>query len=63
MCKVSTIEELKEMKEDKEMSDFLDSFGCNIAESNKYIDELLENVNYRCALYKSLKKLHLSLVK
>ena len=62
MCKILTIQELQEMKEDKEMSDFLDNFG-NRDESNKFIDDLLENIKYIRACYKSNNKSHLYVVK
>lgn len=62
MCKILTIEELQEIKEDKEMSDFLDNFG-NRDESNKFIDDLNEHIKYKRACYKSTNKSHLYIVK
>lgn len=62
MCKILTIQELQEMKEDKEMSDFLDNFG-NRDESNKFIDDLLENIKYIRTCYNSNKKCHLQVIK
>lgn len=62
MCKILTIGELQEMKEEKEASDFLENFG-NRKESNKFIDDLNEHIKYKRACYKSANKSYLYVVK
>lgn len=63
MCKILTIEELQEIKEDKEMFDFLDNFGGSIEENNKFIDDFSEHIKYKRACYNSNKKCHLQVIK
>lgn len=63
MCKILTIGELQEIKEDKEMSDFIDNFVLNLNKSNKYIDTLSEHIKYKHACYKSANKSYLYIVK
>lgn len=63
MDKIYTIKELQEIKEEKEMFDFLDNFGGSLEESNRYIDSLVEYVQYKCACYKSNKKPHSNPIK
>lgn len=62
MKKFYTIQELQEMKEEKEASDFLENFG-NRKESNKFIDDLNEHIKYKRACYNSNKKCHLQVIK